>query len=251
MIKMIVTDLDDTLLRSDKTISEFSLETIAKCRENGLKFIYATARGASAEIIAPPALFDGRVTVNGANGFLGNERLYRSLIEVSDVRKVLIESAKRGLKSGVEDGIRHYANFNVNSLWDYIADYEITNFNNLEGEMEKAYILVNDNSDVEFIKNILPKGYHFTVSRDGMAQIMNGNATKTNGIIKLASQWGVDIDEVVAFGDDYNDLEMLKTCGIGVAMENAIEDVKKVADHICDTNEKDGLAKWILENVLK
>ena len=56
--------------------------------------------------------------------------------------------------------------------------------------------------------------------------------------------------KAVAFGDDYNDIEMLRDCGIGVAVANAIPEVKTAADYICDTNDNDGVAKWLEERVL-
>ena len=62
--------------------------------------------------------------------------------------------------------------------------------------------------------------------------------------------WGIKPEEIVAFGDDLNDIDMLGYAGVGVVMDNALEQVKTVADYICDTNDNDGLAKWLEENVL-
>jgi len=56
--------------------------------------------------------------------------------------------------------------------------------------------------------------------------------------------------EIVSFGDDTNDIDLLDFCGISVAMENALDNVKKSANEICDTNENDSVAKWLEENVL-
>lgn len=50
---------------------------------------------------------------------------------------------------------------------------------------------------------------------------------------------------VIAFGDDHNDIEMLRECGVGVAVANAIDEAKAVADYICDTSDNDGLARWL------
>ena len=55
---------------------------------------------------------------------------------------------------------------------------------------------------------------------------------------------------VAAFGDDINDLEMVRNCGIGVAVGNAIETVKAAAKYICDINNNDGVAKWLEEYIL-
>ena len=54
-------------------------------------------------------------------------------------------------------------------------------------------------------------------------------------------------EKTAAFGDDFNDIGMLKFCGIGVAMGNAIAEVKSIADDVCLTNDEDGLAKWCVD----
>ena len=70
------------------------------------------------------------------------------------------------------------------------------------------------------------------------------------GIRHAAEYLNIDISQVAAFGDDYGDLDMIAGCGHGVAMGNAAEDVKAAAKYICDTNENDGVAKWLEQNVL-
>ncbi len=110
-------------------------------------------------------------------------------------------------------------------------------------------MIVENKKDIEFIKRYLPKELYMTVSRDNLAQIMNIEATKSNGIFKLAEYWGILPSDIVAFGDDHNDYDMIKKSGIGVAMGNAIEEIKSIADFICDTNENDGVAKWLMENI--
>ena len=67
----------------------------------------------------------------------------------------------------------------------------------------------------------------------------------------IANEFNIDKSEIVAFGDDMNDKEMLVSMGSGVAMGNAIEEVKVIADYICDTNDNDGVAKWLDENITK
>ena len=66
----------------------------------------------------------------------------------------------------------------------------------------------------------------------------------------IANEFNIDKSEIVAFGDDMNDKEMLVSMGSGVPMGNAIEEVKMIADYICDTNDNDGVAKWLDENII-
>ena len=88
------------------------------------------------------------------------------------------------------------------------------------------------------------------VARDGMAMIMNKEATKSKAVEKLAKDWGINQSEIVAFGDDINDIDMLTYVGIGVAMGNAVNEVKDIADEICLSNEEDGIVEWILRKGL-
>ena len=79
---------------------------------------------------------------------------------------------------------------------------------------------------------------------------MNKNATKLNAIKQLSDLWNIDLSEMTAFGDDYNDIEMIKYCGVGVAMANAIAEVLEAADVITETNDNDGVAQYISKHVL-
>jgi hydroxymethylpyrimidine pyrophosphatase-like HAD family hydrolase len=72
MIKMIVTDLGDTLLRTDKTISKYTTNTINEVRDQGIKIVFATARGACTKSLIPYELFDGYVLMNGAKAYVSN-----------------------------------------------------------------------------------------------------------------------------------------------------------------------------------
>jgi len=78
----------------------------------------------------------------------------------------------------------------------------------------------------------------------------NRDALKWNAAAAIAEYYKFSTDEFIAFGDDKNDLEMLAKCGTGIAVKNAIDEVKAAAKYICDTNDNDGVAKWIEERIL-
>lgn len=73
--------------------------------------------------------------------------------------------------------------------------------------------------------------------------------TKEKAILAVCEACHADVSEIIAFGDDYADIGMLKLCGVGVAMDNAVQEVKDIADDITLSNEEDGVAayleKWI------
>ena len=72
-----------------------------------------------------------------------------------------------------------------------------------------------------------------------------GRATKENAIEYLVKNLEIPLTEIIAFGDDFNDIGMLKLCGQGIAMGNAIPQVKEIADDITLSNNEDGVAKYL------
>ena len=101
-IKMIVTDLDGTFLREDKTVSDYTKAVFVRCREAGIKLAYATGRGGSAELLAPAKLFDGKIVMNGAIVRIDDEIVYSRLIPYEVARPFLLACDKRGLKTASE-----------------------------------------------------------------------------------------------------------------------------------------------------
>ncbi len=82
-------------------------------------------------------------------------------------------------------------------------------------------------------------------------EFVDTNVTKSNGIRHLAERYGITMEEVIAAGDSYNDLSMLQSAGLSVAMENAPEDIKAHADFITKSNDEDGIAHVIEKFILQ
>lgn len=75
-------------------------------------------------------------------------------------------------------------------------------------------------------------------------------AGKVQAIRELARLLNISLSDIAAFGDDKNDMEMLQICGTGVAVANAVSDVKNAADSVTRSNDEDGVAEWLAKNVL-
>lgn len=251
MIKMLVTDLDGTFLRTDKTVSSRTKETFARCREAGIKTAYATARGSSAPAVAPPELFDGTITMNGALAKAGGEIIYSRLIPAGIARALLIACDKRGLKITSEYRDVHYTNFARPNDWTDVGyNWEITDLSRHDKDAEKIYTYDLTPDDRLFINRLLPDELYSVMSNDGILFIMHKDATKARAVAALATFWGIRPSEIVAFGDDLNDLDMLSFAGFGVAMRNGCAEAKRAADYICDANDNDGVAQWMEEHAL-
>jgi len=250
---MIVTDLDGTLLRTDKTISEYTKAVLSRCRIAGVKVVYATGRGSSAEQIAPPELFDGRIYMNGAVAKVDDKAVYYHLIPYKTARPILTACNERGMKIASENGSAHYSNFAVSDLWPYITNYKIVDFSRHDVDAEKIYMPNPTPEDVSFIEQLLPDDLYFVAIADingALGLIMHKDATKANAAAALAKLWGIPMSEVAAFGDDYNDAEMMRECGIGVAVTNAVPEIKAASNYLCGDCDEDGVARWIEGNIL-
>ncbi|WP_105114839.1 Cof-type HAD-IIB family hydrolase [Streptococcus suis] len=97
---------------------------------------------------------------------------------------------------------------------------------------------------------ILSQGYSTVRSQDYLLEILPNGASKATGLKKLADRLGILPEEIMAMGDANNDLEMIAFAGLGIAMGNANEQVKAIAQDITDTNENNGVAKAIEKHIL-
>lgn len=89
-----------------------------------------------------------------------------------------------------------------------------------------------------------------TVAEGKLIQVMSTASTKWNGIKTMLEALGVERDEAVYFGDDNDDIEAIRNCGVGVAVSNAIGEVLEAADFITESNDEDGVARYLEKNFL-
>ncbi len=106
---------------------------------------------------------------------------------------------------------------------------------------EKAKELENKLAECDCIR--FSDGYWYKFTKK--------NVTKENAIMKISEICGLDIRSIAAFGDDFADIGMLELCGLGIAMGNAINAVKEKADIVIGSNDQDGIAAFIEENILR
>lgn len=252
-IRMIVTDLDGTYLRSDKTVSEYMQRVIDRLRAQGVLFVVATARPVRAvNTFLPWIHYDAGIFHNGAVLWNESKRIGGFGIENPEniIEQILRDKPETCIAAEADDTL--YANFDSERIWpgvDYIAT---KGFDELKGQIADKLII--ETSSIEAMKQYepyIPKELYMQLSENRIAMVMNREATKPNGIRLMANLYGVELGQVVAFGDDYNDIDMLKECGIGVAVANALEPVKEAADEICGGNDEDGVAHWLENYLLK
>ena len=104
------------------------------------------------------------------------------------------------------------------------------------------------------IEAALTEDTYHTIAHSGvinrLVQVMSISANKWNGVKTMLEYFGISPQDAVYFGDDNDDIEAMKNCGVGVAVANAIDAVKAVADVVVESNDEDGVAQYIEREIL-
>ena len=256
-IKMIVTDLDRTLLRSDKNISEYTARVLSTCQQRGIFVVFATARSENSckrftDTIKPDAI----VSNGGALVRIGEKIIYRSAMNMETVNDLLLSCLEQHNVGyiTVDTDRGYFINKPVDTNdpgWiEYLPAFHVDFSKGLDCDAYKITVEIEDATIANQIASDFPTVDVIPFSGEGWYRFADKNADKWHGVKALVGNLGLKLTDIVAFGDDYNDVEMIRDCGIGVAVANAISEVKSVADYICDTNDNDGVAKWIEERIL-
>ena len=248
-MKAIITDLDRTLLRTNKIISEYTVEVLKKCHERGILIMAASARTMRDickyhDIIK----FDAVTTINGAVVFLPNETLEFGMSCKSGEKIITRILNYPDIFLSIETNKGLYSNRDIPQWKPVIYD----RFPILPKDITLYKILASSSKKplYESIQSTLTDDVYFTIANNELIQVMSKKATKWNGIKHMLSHFNIAPCDCVYFGDDNDDIEPIKNCGIGVAVSNAIPSVLSVADRITDSNDMDGVAKFIEENIL-
>lgn len=251
MIKMIVTDLDDTLIGRKNGITDFTRDTFALCREKGILTAFATARVAIAvtkELV--PVSTDIKILSNGAMAFAGERELFYEGMGAERTDALLARLKQLGARDIL-------VSCKKDTYWesDRIADSRVLyraiwhDFSEpLHREADQICFLLPDQKAVEKLKEDFPE-FAWITYRDGSHGIARRGVSKLNGVKKTAALYGISLSDIAAFGDDLGDCEMLKNCGMGIAVGNAVPEAKRAADYVTDSNEADGVARFIQEKI--
>ena len=247
MFKAVIFDLDGTLLHTDQTVSDRALSAIEACRERGIKILLATARPErTAEMYCKIIDFDAKAFSNGARIVCG-DKVTEVTIPFESTAKVLGSLDGFGTRLTLETGGAAYSN-------KVVGDYETIVTDDLTavaGKLNVLKVIVHIVDNREVLNIELPEELYFSVSGGYYMQIMNRDATKWNGVKAMLDYFGIAPAEAAYFGDDFDDVEPIRMCGIGVAPANAIAEAKAAADHVVESNNEDGVAKFIESVILK
>ena len=252
-IKMIVMDLDRTLLTEDKRITGYTLSILEQCRKKGIRTVIATARSEDTTGEYSAALEpDGVIFNSGALVKAGGQAVGRYMLS-AETSDGIIRECLNNIHVGeiTAETVNHfYVTYKETAHADYFRGefYDFTK--PLSQEMYKITVEIENDGTAEMIAGKFPECNVTGYSGEKWYRFAHRKAEKMEGIKILADHWGIDISQIASFGDDYNDIGMLRGCGIGIAMENGNTQVKAAADFICGHHDDDGVARWIEEYIL-
>ena len=260
-----VTDLDGTLLRNDATISDFSISTLNSLIENGVLFTYATARSFSSAtpLVKQLNLELPAVTFNGV--FVINPQTGEHLIENVFTKKSLKIAEKFLRENNLEPLVYSYINVEervsflgekIDRVKSYIesrkGDKRLRTAKNYDELFEGNvfYLTVLNAENTELLDNFFTAENGFahnfqidTYDDTTWYEIYDKNAGKAAAVRQVKTL--LNADKMVCFGDNKNDIEMLKAADLGVAVGNSFDELKEIADIIIEENEFDAVAKFI------
>ncbi len=257
MIKMVVADIDGTIYTPENGISAEVKECILNLNKNGIHFAIATGRTySSAKHVAdtigikcPLICYQGGM-VNSYEG----EILDVKYLDEEIAREIITDFRKRNIHLNVYVEDKLYVEDDNEYIKDYIGDkgidyFKVNTFDDLD--FKKLNKLLAIKYDEKFIDNLIielqnkyPEIY-VVKSYIYFCEIANKQATKGNAIKFLANKYGFSEKEVMAIGDQNNDIEMVDTAGIGVAMGNGTEQIKAKADYITESVSNNGFVKAV------
>lgn len=252
-IKMILTDLDGTLIGSDGSISEHTKQVLKRCQQQGILVVIATARyWIGAERYIEEIQPDYEITTDGTLIHQNGEQVYSCCHDIENTNQII--SDLLAWDSRIEITVASGRQVFWNS--DHIAESEKLHkavFNDYKKPLScPANKIVATLPDYEMAAQIANKNHCRLQSYRGenWYAFLPETAGKVQAIRELTKILGISLSDVVAFGDDKNDMEMLQICGTGVAVANAISEVKDIADNVTLSNNENGVAVWIERNVL-
>lgn len=243
-MKLIFSDLDGTLLHSDNTLSDMTFQAIKKVYEHKDLFVPISSRlPESIQAFMPYQV--PLVAHNGAMIILEDKTISYT-IPTKTVYDIC--SYCDGLDWNIYDGNNWYSTNNhfpdhsieesyIGKISTKIGLEEIKKIQTIH----KIVCIGSIDNVISYLKETYPF-LHITRSASYYLEITNKQATKANAIQVLANYYHLSLKDTIAFGDYYNDEDMLKIAGVSYVVDNAPDDLKEIADYVTLSNNEDGVA---------
>lgn len=261
MFKIVFFDLDGTLLTHEKEVLEENKKAVKRALENGIEVCICTGRQKMAAEYYREMAGSGRYIIaeNGAEIYdtVSKEELFTCPLDKEFVKKIYEHVLNKKLFARIDTKYARYItdmNLKVINEIPMEEDYEKffeendilqLSIGSTDGkDIDEVVEMLDNNVKIEnrFISGYLPIKYD-------IINIINSSVSKGNGILGLCKYLKIKPEEAMAFGDDFNDISMMKSV-YGVAMGNAPDEIKVLAKEVTTTNEEPGIAE-ILNRIIE
>jgi Cof subfamily protein (haloacid dehalogenase superfamily) len=266
--RLIATDLDDTLLNGSSKISSRNREAIRRAADLGVIFLIATGRMFKSSVKYLDELgFENDCPLINYHGALVRKALSsETLLHIPIDNKTAIAVAEEAEEENCHVSVFIEDDLYIREENEYSRFYQSLSGIDLKAVGKLSSFLTNNGShptkmsiirwdgtinDLESrLRMIFDQKLSILQSRPYFLEITDRLATKGQTLQWYTEQEGIKPEEVIAFGDGPNDIDMLLFAGLGVAVANARPEVKEAADLVTDSNEDDGVAKVIESHIL-
>jgi Cof subfamily protein (haloacid dehalogenase superfamily) len=259
MYKAVFLDMDGTLLKSDHSVSEATSQTIRALTTKGIPVILVSARPLNAVLptfheIGIPEDYP-IITLNGSYIVEQEQPIFQAMIDLHTV--VGVADQVRPFKATIAYYLQREWYAEVNDAWteheQKIMDVKIKigplaelvkDWAAREIAPNKMMVMSEPPAIAEIqqhLRAIYDGQLNIYPSKPTYLEVMDSRGSKSNAVKFVSSRLKLDPSEIIAMGDNYNDIEMIKFAGMGVAMGNAPDDIKAIADYVTDTNNNDGV----------
>lgn len=261
--KLIAVDMDGTLLNSNKEITAKTANAIRRAIQQGVIFTFSTGRPMQGvekyrqqlDLKFPIITYNGAMLVRGDT----KDVIYSVNLDTNDVVKIWQLGQSLGTTMCVWSCNRLYCNVLNERAYDYakLTGMDPQLLKDISSILLCGVTKILYYDDVDKISHwqheIQPTIFGsvtFCTSQPKFLEFFNSSVSKAVAMAKIGEMYGISSQEMIAIGDGLNDISMLEYAGLGVAMANAPDEVKKHADYVTLSNDQDGVAHVIAEFIL-
>ncbi|MBT2687851.1 Cof-type HAD-IIB family hydrolase [Bacillus sp. ISL-47] len=252
MKKIVFFDIDGTLLDFDKKLPDSTKEAIEQLKKNGTFVAIATGRAPFMfESLRDELDIDSFVSFNGQYVVFENEAIYRNPLKTSEIELLYKHAQENGHplvfmnEKTMKSTIRHHE-FIEKSMGSLKFPHPEEDKAFFKGRELYQSLLFCEEKDEHMYFSEYPD-FGFIRWHPYSVDVLPAGGSKAEGIKKMIERLGFDLKDVYAFGDGLNDIEMLNAVGTGVAMGNAADVVKKAADRVTASVDKEGIWNGLKE----
>lgn len=267
-IRLLALDLDGTALCSDGSLSKYNRTALKEAYEAGIHMAVASGRShvsLPAEILSLPCV-EYAITSNGAVVYdmKKKERLQvyylkaasvERLLDIAEEAGVMVEGFLDGVPYSQRDYVEDPVRFGANpEAVPYVRRTrrpveDIDSFLRFhKEELESLDLIIGNRAEKETLRRRIQRevaDIYLTSAVPMLLEVSDSHGGKASGLRYLAGRLGIERSEVAAFGNAENDLDMMIWAGRGIAVANAPEDVRRQADEETESNDEDGVGRWI------